>query len=236
MRLDRSQLVFALKAAALGFAVALVYAVVVQRWPQPTHSVEIVHASREAKAGSSTDARGGQISYAVAVAAAAPSVVNIYTATQTRPASGFDSPLFEQLFGDRSGTGDAHNIRTGAGSGVIVSSAGYIVTNNHLIADTDEINVMLNTGESYPAHVIGTDPETDLAVIRIDVRELPAIALAADSHHGHRQRDPPRQRRLAYVRGLHSDRCGHQSGQFGRRADQPQRRVGGSEHGDLHAE
>ena len=179
MQLERGQLVFAFKAAALGFAVALIYVVVAQRWPQSPRTVEIVHASREASAGSDADGRYGQTSYAAAVAAAAPSVVNIYTASQTRPASGFDSPLFEQLFGDRSGTGKAHNIRTGAGSGVIVSSAGYIVTNNHLIADTDEINVMLKTGESYPAHVIGTDPETDLAVIRIDARGLPAIALAA---------------------------------------------------------
>ena len=164
MQLDRGQLIFALKAAAVGFAIALAYAVVAQRWPQPTRTVEIVHTNRGAE---SATTQPSQTSYAAGVSAAAPLVVNIYTATQTRPADGFDSPLFEQLFGDRSGTGERRNIRTGAGSGVIISATGYIVTNNHLIADTDEINVMLNTGASYPAHVIGTDPETDLALLKI---------------------------------------------------------------------
>jgi len=178
MQFARGQLLFGLKAAVLGFAVAVAYALLTQYWPRPAGTVEIVHTSRSADDRSASDAAPGQISYALAVAAAAPSVVNIYTATQTRAARGFDSPLFEQLFGGRAAMGEPNNIRTGAGSGVIISASGYIVTNNHLIADTDEINVMLHTGENYPAHVVGTDPETDLAVIRIELSDLPSITLA----------------------------------------------------------
>ncbi len=177
MLFDRHHWLFALKAAVVGFAIALLYTLVAQRWPAPATTVEIVHSSREPVADSASGDRG-QTSYAQAVTAAAPSVVNIYTATQTRPADGFDSPLFEQLFGDRSGTGESRNIRTSAGSGVIVAAAGYIVTNHHLIADTDEVTVMLTSGENYAAYVVGTDPETDLAVIKIDRQDLPAITLA----------------------------------------------------------
>jgi len=156
MPFDRYQWIFALKAAVAGLAIALLYTFIAQRWPGSDNTVEIVHSSRAPITHDASSA-AGLTSYAQAVAAAAPSVVNIYTATQTRPAGGFDSPLFEQLFGDRSQSGESRNIRTSAGSGVVVSASGYIVTNNHLIADTDEINVVLASGESYPAHVVGTE-------------------------------------------------------------------------------
>jgi serine protease Do len=65
----------------------------------------------------------------------------------------------------------------GAGSGVIVSEDGYVVTNNHVIQDASEIEVTLNNNKKYSAEVIGTDPSTDLAVLKIKADNLPAITL-----------------------------------------------------------
>ncbi len=181
--LTRQHIVFASKAAALGFALALVYVLASERWGAPGHAarerVEIVHTSR-APAARPAEGRG-PYSYADAVALAAPAVVNIYTATRTARSAPIDSPLFEQLFGNNSGLDTPRNIRTGAGSGVIISAGGHIVTNHHLIDGTDEIEVMLASGERYRAQVIGGDPDSDLAVLEIDADGLPAITLADDT-------------------------------------------------------
>lgn len=67
--------------------------------------------------------------------------------------------------------------RQGTGSGVIINSDGYIVTNNHVVADADEVNVTLHDNRSYQASVIGTDPNTDLALIQIEESELPTIPM-----------------------------------------------------------
>ncbi len=72
---------------------------------------------------------------------------------------------------------DQEYTMTGIGSGVIVSSDGMILTNNHVICEADKLEVVLQSGDRYPAEIIGTDPETDLAVIRIDAFDLPAIAI-----------------------------------------------------------
>ena len=66
-------------------------------------------------------------------------------------------------------------LRQGSGSGVIISADGYIVTNNHVVADADELSVTLNDHRTYPATVIGADPSTDVALIKIDEMGLPAI-------------------------------------------------------------
>ncbi len=67
--------------------------------------------------------------------------------------------------------------RVGSGSGVIINENGYIVTNNHVIADAEDVDVTLSDNRSYKARVIGTDPTTDLAVIKIDAKNLPALSL-----------------------------------------------------------
>lgn len=66
----------------------------------------------------------------------------------------------------------------GSGSGVIISTDGYIVTNNHVVADADELTVTLNDNKEYSARIIGTDKTTDLALIKIDAKNLPAITIA----------------------------------------------------------
>lgn len=67
--------------------------------------------------------------------------------------------------------------RVGSGSGVIINENGYIVTNNHVIADAEDVDVTLNDNRSYKARVIGTDPTTDIAVLKIDATDLPALSL-----------------------------------------------------------
>jgi Do/DeqQ family serine protease len=84
-----------------------------------------------------------------------------------------DDPWFRFFFGDQ----PQAQPQTGLGSGVIVSPAGYILTNNHVIEEADEIEVMLNDGRKSIAKVIGTDPETDLAILKIELTELPVMTL-----------------------------------------------------------
>ena len=115
--------------------------------------------------------------YRDAVALATPSVVNIYTAklVDARTDPRLNSPLQRRLFSNR---GSRQRIERSLGSGVILSSAGHIVTNNHVIAGADAIQVLLADGRSASASVVGSDPETDLAILHIDLPDLTPIALA----------------------------------------------------------
>ncbi|MGB2419434.1 MAG: trypsin-like peptidase domain-containing protein, partial [Luminiphilus sp.] len=115
--------------------------------------------------------------YRDAVALATPSVVNIYTAklVDARTDPRLNSPLQRRLFSNR---GSRQRIERSLGSGVILSAAGHIVTNNHVIAGADAIQVLLADGRSASASVVGSDPETDLAILHIDLPELTPIALA----------------------------------------------------------
>jgi len=113
-----------------------------------------------------------------------PSVVNIsttktVTVRQTPFDEFFNDPFFRRFFGDQFGhNGGKRKYRSSAlGSGVIVSPDGYILTNNHVIKDADEIKVLLYDKREFKGKVIGTDPKSDLAVIKIDARDLPAIKI-----------------------------------------------------------
>ena len=106
---------------------------------------------------------------------AAAAVVSINTLTASRPNPHSRDPWFRFFFGetpDREGRPQA-----GLGSGVIISADGYILTNNHVIEGADAIEVQLNDSRSTRAKVIGTDPDTDLAVLKIQLDRLPAITL-----------------------------------------------------------
>jgi serine protease DegQ len=108
-----------------------------------------------------------------------PAVVNIFTTTIVKsPAHPFsDDPTFRYFFGDPSEDGGDQQPNASLGSGVIVSKDGYILTNNHVIESADKIEVALADGRHARGHVVGSDPETDLAVIKIDLpgASLPAI-------------------------------------------------------------
>ena len=112
-----------------------------------------------------------QSSYREAVSRATPSVVNIYTAklVDTRVDPRLNSPLQRRL---RANRGVGQRIERSLGSGVILSDDGHIVTNNHVIAGADAIQILLADGRSASASVVGTDPETDLAILRIELTDL----------------------------------------------------------------
>lgn len=87
-------------------------------------------------------------------------------------------PIFEFFYGPGSGGRERQQFGMGSGSGVIVSEDGYIVTNNHVIQDASEIEVTLNDNRTYEAKIIGTDPSTDLAIIKIEAENLNKIKFA----------------------------------------------------------
>jgi len=117
-------------------------------------------------------------SFAPAAQKVIPSVVNVFTQQKiSSPANpALQDPIFRYFFGDRLDTRprEVSNL----GSGVVVSPNGYILTNQHVVEAADEIQVALADGKTVPAHVVGSDPETDLAVLKINASELPAITFA----------------------------------------------------------
>ncbi|MGM0498289.1 MAG: Do family serine endopeptidase [Bacteroidota bacterium] len=91
-----------------------------------------------------------------------------------REGSQFDNPLFEYFFGDRYQQPQKRE-QVGYGSGVIISSDGYIVTNHHVIKESDELEVIMNDEETYEAEIVGTDPATDIALLKVDAKNLPSL-------------------------------------------------------------
>ena len=123
-------------------------------------------------------AAGRADSYHDAVARAMPSVVGILTSKEVRTRNPlFSDPALRRFFGDR--FGDEAQKATSLGSGVIVSPAGYILTNNHVVEAADEIEVALPDGKKLVAKVVGNDPDTDLAVLRVQGRDLRAISFGS---------------------------------------------------------
>jgi len=127
----------------------------------------------------------GPFSYADAVARAAPSVVNIYTTkiTTERVTPLFSDPFIQRFFGDAL-TQTRKKQENSLGSGVIVDKKGYVLTNNHVIEGATEIRLVLASGQTLKADIIGVDKETDLAVLKIldPNQNLPAISFARSRH------------------------------------------------------
>jgi Do/DeqQ family serine protease len=118
-------------------------------------------------------------SYADAARKAVPAVVHIYTSQEVRSQRQpfLNDPLFRHFFG---GMEEQPQRRSGLGSGVIVSVDGYILTNNHVVEGADEIEVALNDSRKFSARVVGTDPDSDVAVLRIKAgSNLPVITFGS---------------------------------------------------------
>ncbi|MGK2913147.1 MAG: trypsin-like peptidase domain-containing protein [Porticoccaceae bacterium] len=117
-------------------------------------------------------------SYALAVRNAAPAVVNIYTrkALPQKHSPLLDDPFFRRFF-DNSAPPRQQRMESSLGSGVVMNTDGFILTNNHVVAGADEIIALLNDGREAEAKMVGSDPETDLAVLKIDLGNLHPIAV-----------------------------------------------------------
>jgi len=170
--------VFAAGALALGGIFAGVLAaqtnsnaeVAIQRDPQPVHRGQLEHAS-----------------FSEVVKRVSPSVVKITTQTKARQVRrggnevpGMD-PMLREFFGGRVPPMPEARPQSGLGSGVVISADGYIATNNHVVDGADTVTVSFNDGREFTAKVIGRDPQTDLAVIKVDARNLPAVTFADTS-------------------------------------------------------
>jgi serine protease DegQ len=118
-------------------------------------------------------------SYHDAVAKALPSVVDIYASKEVRVPSNplLSDPQLRRFFGDQPGS--ANRRANSVGSGVIVSAAGYILTNHHVVDKAEEIEVVFSDGKKRLAKVVGSDPDTDLAVLRVEAPDLPVITFGS---------------------------------------------------------
>ena len=124
-----------------------------------------------------TSRSGGVVSYNAAVKVAAPAVVNIFTTQKVKQLNHplLNDPVFREFFGNQLPNQTEQKNENSLGSGVTVRADGYILTNNHVIAQADQIVVALYDGRRAEAKVVGTDPDTDLAVIKIDLDKLPVL-------------------------------------------------------------
>ena len=153
----------------------LIAMLIIQRYPQlvglPTLDVNLQQAPQTSAVVQ------GPVTYADAVVIAAPAVVNLYTTKViNKPAHPlFEDPQFRRFFGDNSPK--QRRMESSLGSGVIMSPEGYILTNNHVTTGADQIVVALRDGRETLARVVGSDPETDLAVLKIDLKSLPSITI-----------------------------------------------------------
>ncbi|GJM09445.1 MAG: AlgW protein [Lysobacteraceae bacterium] len=165
---------FLAKAAIAGLALAFVITWWIGQGTEPSAEVQINMVD--------VDDRPKIQSYADAVRHAAPAVVNIYAnkVVTRRLNPAFLNPSFQRFFGDRLPT--QRQAEQSLGSGVIVSANGYILTNNHVIEGADDIQAVLSTGETVKAYIVDTNPETDLAVLKVNLEQLPAAVFTSSSN------------------------------------------------------
>jgi Do/DeqQ family serine protease len=130
--------------------------------------------------GPPSSTAGPVVSYADVVSRVSPAVITIHSEMRVRAPQQYpfmDDPMFRQFFGDRLPQQMPEQRRSGLGSGVIISTDGYILTNHHVIDGAEQIKVDLNDNRTLDAKVVGSDPLSDLAVLKIDAANLPVLAL-----------------------------------------------------------
>lgn len=174
----RLWLVFAQTATVL-LAVFFVVSTLKPEWlAEQAASPQVVELKQASTPASGEPRASG--SFREAVNRAQPAVVNIFTSKQVKAPRHplMDDPMFRHFFGDPQR--DNSQRSSSLGSGVIVSSSGYILTNHHVVEAADEIEVALADGKKLRARSVGSDPETDLAVLQVQAGSLPAITLGND--------------------------------------------------------
>jgi Do/DeqQ family serine protease len=161
---------FLLQSVTAGLAAAFVILLIRPQWM----------AGLTSGPGPDGEGQGPRTTYSTAVAAAAPGVVNIYTSRYVNREQNplFSDPLFRRFFGEYLPDNPTLRRETSLGSGVVVDTAGYVLTNHHVVAGADAIEVALFDGRSARGTLIGTDPDTDLAVIRTDLADLPTVSVS----------------------------------------------------------
>ncbi len=177
MRINKF-IVFIFQFVTIGLAAAFV---ILYLYPQFKTEVEQEQRIIEVKEAPVSDGIVPSLtttSYADAVEKAAPAVVNIFTQklVTERVHPLLNDPLFRHFFGDNQGP-TRQRLESSLGSGVIISPDGYILTNNHVIEAADEIEVALRDGRTASAKIVGTDPDTDVAILKIELAELQSITL-----------------------------------------------------------
>jgi serine protease DegQ len=173
----RLWLIFA-QAATVAVAVLFVVSTFRPEWLPARGGAQLALVQQAPTTGPlPTAVRAG--SYHEAVQRAAPSVVNIFTSKEIRSPRHplLNDPLFRRFFADQ--LPDEAQRASSLGSGVIVSASGYVLTNHHVVEAADEIEVALADGKKLLAKVVGNDPETDLAVLRVSAENLPAITFGS---------------------------------------------------------
>ena len=163
---------FVLQTVVVGLAAAAVVLLILPRPDGAPRTVVEVRQASEAR-----DARmSGPASYADAVQQAAPAVVNIFTARTVVESTPLrDDPFYGQF--NEGNKPLRRHTQTSLGSGVIFSAQGYILTNHHVISGAEAIAVLLADGRSFSAQVVGIDPDTDLAVLKVKAEDLPSITV-----------------------------------------------------------
>ena len=177
MRINKF-IVFIFQFVTIGLAAAFVILYLYPQFKSDVEQERQVIEVKEAPLTSNTAPSLSPTSSADAVEKAAPAVVNIFTQklVTERVHPLMEDPLFRHFFGDNQGS-TRQRLESSLGSGVIISPEGYILTNNHVIEAADEIQVALRDGRTAVARIVGTDPETDLAILKIELAELQPITL-----------------------------------------------------------
>jgi serine peptidase DegS len=168
-------LLFLLKWTLVGLAVAAVLLLVRPMQPGPSAAAAPTQQDSPATPVSFTPREGEvRTSFADAVSRAGPAVVNIYTArvVASAPNTAFGNPLLRQ-----NPAQIRRRVEGSLGSGVILDSDGHLVTNNHVIQGADQIRVQLADGRVATPTIVGTDPDTDLAVLRVDLENPPVMPM-----------------------------------------------------------